>query len=258
MATREGEGDHTDIARNNTGFIRALRIADEGDGSKLQAAFDFTEPEVKEKVKRGTIPNTSAGIMYDFMRKADGKVFPVSLAHVALTHRPWIDGLEPFGIAAADGSAVALRFSDRALGGRASSDADSLADRVSAAKEALYGARTVEGEPAFLANDREGLTFSQRDRLERPFAERLIEAREALAGDIGPQKFRPGQPDQTERPSGYLTKAEVSTQLGIPEDAVTRKLRFHPDVDVSVNENGDLVFDISTLPPNAMGSSIRG
>jgi hypothetical protein len=102
LAQNMFEGDHADIARNNTGFIRDLKIVDEDGVSKLKAAFDFTEPDVKARVERGTIPNTSVGILYDFERKSDAKKFPVALAHVALTHRPWIDKMEPFGVAASD------------------------------------------------------------------------------------------------------------------------------------------------------------
>lgn len=102
LATAPG-ADHADIARNNTGFVRKLKIEQTEDGSaKLLAAFDFTEPEIKERVQRGTIPNTSVGLLYNFIRKSDAKEFPIALAHVALTHRPWIDGMEPFGVAASD------------------------------------------------------------------------------------------------------------------------------------------------------------
>lgn len=102
LAQNIWESDHADIAKNNTGFIRKLKIVDEDGVSKLKAAFDFTEPDIKARVERGTIPNTSVGILYDFVRKSDAKKFPVALAHVALTHRPWIDKLEPFGAELAD------------------------------------------------------------------------------------------------------------------------------------------------------------
>lgn len=102
LAQNIADGDHADIAKNNTGFIRKLKIVDEDGISKLKAAFDFTEPDIKARVERGTIPNTSVGILYDFVRKSDAKKFPVALAHVALTHRPWIDKMEPFGSALSD------------------------------------------------------------------------------------------------------------------------------------------------------------
>ena len=110
LAQNTFEGDHADIARNNTGFVRDLKIVDEDGVSKLKAAFDFTEPDIKERVERGTIPNTSVGILYDFIRKSDAKKFPVALAHVALTHRPWIDKMEPFGVAASDAVETVLSF----------------------------------------------------------------------------------------------------------------------------------------------------
>jgi hypothetical protein len=108
LATNVKDGDHADIARNNTGFVRKLKIVDEDGVSKLKAAFDFTEPDIKARVERGTIPNTSVGILYDFVRKSDAKKFPVALAHVALTHRPWIDKMEPFGPELSDDDAAQI------------------------------------------------------------------------------------------------------------------------------------------------------
>jgi hypothetical protein len=94
---------HDNKVLENTGFIRGLRLKKDGKGRvTLQAAHDFTEPDVKGKAQNGTIANTSAGVLFDYPRKEDGKRFNAVLEHVALTNRPWLSGMKPFGMAATD------------------------------------------------------------------------------------------------------------------------------------------------------------
>lgn len=90
---------HNDKTDENTGFIRKLRVStNEATGKRqLEAGHDFTEPQIKEKVQRGTIANRSCGIEFGYVRKTDGKKFPAVLQHVALTNRPWIPGMKPYG-----------------------------------------------------------------------------------------------------------------------------------------------------------------
>ena len=90
---RPGEPD--DVL-NNTGYVESLRVVKKAGKHYMQAGLGFTEPDIADKVRRGTIPNVSSGILFDFNRKADDKVFPVALNHVCLTKQPWIDDLEPF------------------------------------------------------------------------------------------------------------------------------------------------------------------
>jgi hypothetical protein len=97
--------DHKNIARLNTGFVRKLKIADRDGMSVLLAGMDFTEPDVKEKVLRGTIPDVSAGVPFGVTRRKDKKFFRTVLDHVCLTAKPFMDGLGPFGLAAADDDA---------------------------------------------------------------------------------------------------------------------------------------------------------
>lgn len=87
---------HNDGVLENTGFVRKLKIEGEGDEASLMAGIEFTEPEVKEKAKNGSLSNTSCGILFDYMNKGDKKVYPAALAHVAHTPRPWLSGLAPF------------------------------------------------------------------------------------------------------------------------------------------------------------------
>jgi hypothetical protein len=95
-----------DSALNNTGYVRGLRVVKKRvkkpDGKSgpeihvLQAALGFTEPDVAAKVKRGTVPNVSAGVFFDFVRKHDDRYFRAALNHAALTKQPWMQDLEPF------------------------------------------------------------------------------------------------------------------------------------------------------------------
>jgi hypothetical protein len=94
-----------DSALNNTGYVRGLRTVKKkikggkNDGkeiSVLQAALGFTEPDVAAKVKRGSVPNISAGVFFDFVRKHDDRYFRAALNHAALTKQPWMQDLEPF------------------------------------------------------------------------------------------------------------------------------------------------------------------
>lgn len=86
--------DHKNTTRVNTGFVRDLWIVDDGDDAKLVAKMEFTEPEVREKVLRGTYADVSCGIPWGVNSR--GKTFGSTVEHVAITNRPFIDGLGPF------------------------------------------------------------------------------------------------------------------------------------------------------------------
>ena len=96
----EADNDHKNSTRLNTGFVRDLWISDEGDSSKLVAKIHFTEPEVREKVLRGTYDDVSCGIPWNM--KVRGQQFGACLEHVCITNKPFIDGLGPF-LALSDG-----------------------------------------------------------------------------------------------------------------------------------------------------------
>lgn len=101
----DDQNDHKNLARLNTGFVRKLKLIDRDGISVLVAGMDFTEEEIKDKVLRGTIPDVSAGIPFGVTRRRDNKTFNTVLDHVCLTRKPFIDGLVPFGLAAADDTA---------------------------------------------------------------------------------------------------------------------------------------------------------
>lgn len=94
---------HEDKPEQNTGFVRALEIRTAEDGtSKLFAGLEFTEPDIKEKALRGTIANTSVGVIFDYIKKSTGQVYKMALGHIALTNKPWINGMKPFGVNASE------------------------------------------------------------------------------------------------------------------------------------------------------------
>lgn len=94
---------HEDKPEQNTGFVKALEVRQAEDGShKLFAGLHFTEPDIKEKALRGTIANTSVGVIFDYIKKSTGKVYKMALGHIALTNKPWINGMKPFGVNASE------------------------------------------------------------------------------------------------------------------------------------------------------------
>lgn len=115
---------HDDKVLENTGFVKKMRFGkDEIGRTTLEAAIDFTEPDVKEKALRGTIPNVSGGIHFNYIDKEKGKKYNVALGHLALTPKPWLQGMTPFsGVKASEnlnvvGFSEVLESSDDTQGG---------------------------------------------------------------------------------------------------------------------------------------------
>lgn len=100
----DDKNDHKNLLKLNQGFVKDLWIDDGEDGiSRLKAKLNFTEPDTRGKVERGTYPDVSAGVYFN-VERPDGEKFGSAINHVCLTPRPFIDGLEPFGVAASDDS----------------------------------------------------------------------------------------------------------------------------------------------------------
>lgn len=90
---------HEDKVDENTGYLRKLKVATHNGVKTLFGGHEFTDKKVKQKVMEGSIANTSVGLEFDYVRKDDGKKFPVVLRHNALTNRPWLGRkLAPFGL----------------------------------------------------------------------------------------------------------------------------------------------------------------
>ena len=90
----DDENEHKNTTRLNTGYVRDIWIVDNDEGSKLVAKMEFTEPDIKEKVLRGTYSDVSCGI--PFAINSQDKSYGPCLEHVAITNKPFVDGLGPF------------------------------------------------------------------------------------------------------------------------------------------------------------------
>lgn len=88
------DDDHKNITALNTGYVRDLWIVDTENGSRLVAKMEFTEPDVKDKVLRGTFSDVSCGIPWELMSR--GQKYGACLEHVCITNRPFLDDLGPF------------------------------------------------------------------------------------------------------------------------------------------------------------------
>lgn len=109
-AFKEGAVDHVtvpttheDRPQDNTGYVKDLRVEERNGIHYLKAGIKFTEPEIEGKAIRGSIANTSSGIMFNYVKKDTGKTYKNVLGHVALTNKPWINGMQPFGVGASEG-----------------------------------------------------------------------------------------------------------------------------------------------------------
>lgn len=106
---------HEDKPHENTGFVKKLRYGKDAEGrTTLEAALDFTEPDIKGKIDRGTIPNVSGGIHFNYIDKEKGRKFTSALGHIALTPKPWLQGMTPFGVNASENLTV-VGFSEEPL-----------------------------------------------------------------------------------------------------------------------------------------------
>jgi hypothetical protein len=91
---------HSNGTLENTGTIVRMKIADSTmrPGEKvILAGHKFTEPDVEGKVVRGSVLSRSCGILHNYENTETGKAYPHVIEHVALTNRPWVPGMEPYG-----------------------------------------------------------------------------------------------------------------------------------------------------------------
>jgi hypothetical protein len=110
---------HANGSLENTGYVREVEVlgrdqlladprlpekhraavaADPPSTDYLMCGIDFTEPDVKAKALRGSIPDTSIGVKFGYRNKRNGKTYRAAFEHLALTPVPWVDGLVPFGL----------------------------------------------------------------------------------------------------------------------------------------------------------------
>lgn len=90
---------HKDGVLDNTGYVprpKGVRVIEKDGRKVMQAALGFTEPDVKGKVQRGTIPDVSGGFFFNWLNKHTKKRFPCAMKHVALTNIPFMGNLDGF------------------------------------------------------------------------------------------------------------------------------------------------------------------
>lgn len=151
--TDEENKDHKNLLRLNTGWVKKLKIREDGNGvAKLVAGMQFTEPDARGKVERKTYPDVSSGIFFGINRP-NGQTFNAALNHVVITHKPFMDGLGGFEFSD-DGDAPetveTLQLSDDPEGHKlewpTSLTPDERKARVQSAVDTLLSLPDVEGE----------------------------------------------------------------------------------------------------------------
>jgi hypothetical protein len=188
---------HKDGVLDNTGYVvrpDGLRVVDKNDKKVMQAALGFTEPDVKGKVQRGTIPDVSAGIFFNWVNKHTAKRFKAAMKHVALTPTPFMGNLDPFpAIFASDGEDYADIPNDTKLG-----EVYNFADA-----EFFDTSGDTEDKVEIVWNEKDGANFL-RSKLE-----------EALSPDPRPvDDSRPYVP----QPSYYVQDVSPAKSLGLVEE----------------------------------------
>jgi hypothetical protein len=189
----DDEQDHKNLTRLNTGFVRDLWIVDEAGGSTLIAAMEFTDPDVRAKVLNGTYADVSCGIPWRLTSR--GRNFGSTLEHVALTNRPFIDGLGPFlaaSIAAPD-AGPAKRFGPDQMDHRtalrntplpSAPARERVPDEVTRgrARQILDAMRGTDGQAAAREAARTTLSAMQGDQVDEEVRQRAAGVRAALRG----------------------------------------------------------------------------
>lgn len=82
---------HSKDPRDNVGWVEDIFI----EGGSLYAVMQITDPEVAEKIRRGSIIHTSLGIEFNFTDDS-GRTHKEIIRHIALTLDPHITRQEPF------------------------------------------------------------------------------------------------------------------------------------------------------------------
>lgn len=155
---KEGAVDHVTIPKDhlnkvdeNTGYIRDLKIEDDPNRpgeSILVAGHEFTEPDIKEKVLRGSIANNSCQIKNGYRDSESGKVYASVLKHSCLTNEPFIHGLASFS--EEDGSDTEQIFLDEEI---TEDDKVSIIDTISEKFDEFKEFLTKNNETSYNSNN---------------------------------------------------------------------------------------------------------
>ena len=239
---------HEDKVLDNTGYIRRVRLGkDEQGRTTLEGAIEFTEPEVKEKAKRGTIANISAGVLFDYVKKDTGDKFNAVMAHAALTNHPWLNGMKPFGVEASDDMQI-FAFAEEVEsaesgGGEEVSDTNKsveLNDELRAAALAELGFSSVEEARAAREENerlrREARENSIKDKVKKWEDDKKPPAMVSLAADL----LRADDGD------AVLNLSEEGREVSLSaSDIVERLMASAPVVNLSEDPPGSTERDAS-------------
>ncbi len=193
--------NHANQPHENTGYIKNLKFDTDAQGRKvLKAGFEFTEPDIKERAKNGSIPGTSGGVLFDYIHKENGNKFNAVLDHVALTPNPWLNGMEPFGMSNADNLQI-IGFSEELEDTGGDNDVPEVKDKkdevVTPTLDELLAEKFGLSEEALSSKISELENFKKKDR-ERTIKDKiaawqkegknpavLVEAEKVLMADEG-------------------------------------------------------------------------
>jgi hypothetical protein len=165
---------HDDKPHENTGFVKKLRYGKDVEGrTTLEAALSFTEPDIKGKIDRGTIPNVSGGIHFNYIDKEKGRKFTSALGHIALTPKPWLQGMAPFGVNASENLNV-VGFSEEPLTSENIMDEGGVEDNMTTIVEETDNTDTFLSELG-LSEDEVKARLSRYEELERESKENRID-----------------------------------------------------------------------------------
>lgn len=104
---------HKDRPHENTGFVERVRKTTRDGINVLQAGARFTKKAIEESVRDGSIANVSCGLRFFQQHHETKKVYPTSMAHLALTNKPWVPGMRPFSATLSDDACIlSLQLAD--------------------------------------------------------------------------------------------------------------------------------------------------
>jgi phage I-like protein len=235
---------HADTVLENTGFVKALRFGKDDKGrATLEAGHEFTEPDVKEKVERGTIANTSAGVLFDYIQKEVGKKFNAVIAHVALTNHPWLNGMKPFGVEASENMAI-VTFSEDISDSAQEAEGGEIVSTTEVETTTTEETTTEAPSPTFL--DEIGLSEDEvRERLHRLDAAEAENKRSRIDARCKSWQDEGKSPALVKEAKAILMADNGTVAINLSEEGETKNLSLSEVVERLVNSvpNNDLTED---------------
>lgn len=215
--------NHDNRPHENTGYIRKLKFDVDSEGrTVLKGGFDFTEPDVRDKAKRGSIPGTSGGVVFDYIHKEKGDKFGAVLDHVALTPNPWLNGMEPFGMADVENLQI-IAFSEELEGTGGETKVTEVKDKPEEKVEPTLAEKLGLSEDEITARLKDYEALQKKDK------ERAIKEKITTWQNEGKN---PAVLTEAEK---ILTADDGAVALHLSEDGAEKSLTLSDVVDLLVN-----------------------